>query len=60
MHGKVIGRSQILLALSTEPAQLREEDVCVLERCTILLYDKTISSVDTDKARQEIFAKEIA
>ena len=46
-----------LLTLSTGPAQIKEEDVAVLERFTLLIYDHTSSLMDIDKARQEMFTK---
>ena len=45
-----------LLTLSTGPAQIKE-DVAVLERFTILIYDHASSLMDIDKARQEMFTK---
>ncbi len=45
------------LALSTGPAHVTDCDVTVLERFTILLYDRTSSMVNIDQARQYLFTK---
>ncbi len=45
------------LALSTGPALVTDCDVTVLERFTILLYDRTSSMVNIDQARQHLFTK---
>ena len=46
-----------LLTLSAGPAHIKDEDVAVLERFTILLYDRTSTMVKIDEARQELFTK---
>lgn len=43
------------LALSTGPAQITDEDVAVLERFTIPLYDRTSCMMNIDEARQQLF-----
>ena len=45
------------LALSTGPSDISEAHVSVLERFTILLYDRTSSKDDINEARQQLFAK---
>ena len=45
------------LALSAGPELINEEDVAVLERFTILLYDRTSTLIKIDDARQEFFTK---
>ena len=45
------------LALSTGPADISDAQVAVLERFTILLYDRTSNKEDISEARQELFAK---
>lgn len=45
------------LALSTGPAQITDDVVAVLERFTILLYNRTSSMVNIDEARKELFTK---
>ncbi len=45
------------LALSAGPAHIKDEDVAMLERFTILLYNRTSTIVKIDEARQELFTK---
>lgn len=45
------------LNLSCGPVELPDEDVAVLERFTILLYDRTSDLTDIDEARKEMFTK---
>lgn len=45
------------LSLSAGPAQLKDEDVAVLERFTIILYDRTSTIVEINEARRELFTK---
>ena len=45
------------LVLSTEPDQVNDDDVATLERFTILLYDRTSSSVNVNEARKQLFTK---
>ena len=46
-----------LLSLSRGPAEVTDEDIAMLERFTILLYDRTSSLENIDDARQELFTK---
>ncbi|MES9879581.1 MAG: hypothetical protein ABW185_01720 [Sedimenticola sp.] len=43
--------------LSKGPAHICDDDMDILERFTILLYDRTSSKVNIDDARQELFTK---
>lgn len=43
--------------LSTGPDQISAEDVAMLERFTILLYDRTSDLVNIDEARKHLFTK---
>ena len=45
------------LSLSTAPADLADKHVAVLERYTILMYDRTSTLVEIDEVRQELFTK---
>lgn len=45
------------LSLSTGPSLIRDEDTAVLERFTILLYNRTSTIVNIDEARRELFTK---
>ena len=45
------------LDLSIGPAQITDEDVSVLERFAIMLYDRTCSTMSIDEALQELFTK---
>ena len=45
------------LSLSTGPLLIKDEDATVLERFTILLYDRTSNIVNIDEARRELFTK---
>ncbi|KAG0721106.1 hypothetical protein GWK47_047115 [Chionoecetes opilio] len=46
-----------LVHLSTGTADISDDVVAVLERFTILLYDRTINLVNIDEARQALFTK---
>ena len=45
------------LALSAGPAEVTDEDIAMLERFTIVLYDRTSSMMNIDEARQLLFTK---
>ncbi len=45
------------LSLSTGPLLIKDEDATVLERFTILLYDRTSNIVNIDEAHRELFTK---
>lgn len=45
------------LSLSTGPSLIKDEDTTVLERFTILLYNRTSTIVNIDEARCELFTK---
>ena len=46
-----------LLKLSCAPSDLPGDVMLIIERFVILLYDRTSTCIDIDKARQRIFAK---
>ena len=45
------------LSLSTGPSLIKDIDTTVLERFTILLYNRTSTIVNIDEARGELFTK---
>jgi len=45
------------LDLSTAPNDISEGDIVVLERFSILLYDRTSSLINIDEARKQLFSK---
>ena len=45
------------LALSKAPTEVSDDDLAVLERFTILLYDRTSAESDINKDRQDLFCK---
>ena len=45
------------LVHSAGPDQVNDDNVATLERCTILLYDRTSSLVNVDEARKQLFTK---
>ena len=45
------------LALSTGPAQIKDDDIAALEWFNILLYDCNSSINNIDQDRQELFTK---
>lgn len=45
------------LSLSTGPALVSDSDIAVLERFTILLYDRTSTLVSIDECRKHLFTK---
>ena len=47
----------ILLKLADLPARVTEEAMKAIERFVILLYDKTSTCTDVNKARKKLFAK---
>ena len=49
--------TETFLGLSTGAERVSDEEVAVLERFTILLYDRTNSLTDIDEARLELFTK---
>ena len=49
--------TRTFLALSAGPDEVPNEDVAVLERFTILLYDRTSDLVCIDEARKHLFTK---
>ena len=51
------GVTSTFLALSKGPSQISDDSFAVLERFTILLYDRTSTLVNIDQARQEMFAR---
>ena len=52
-----IDATPIFLALSSGPAEITDDNVAVLERFTILLYDRTSDLTNIDEARKELFTK---
>ena len=46
-----------LLKLADSPARVTEEAMKAIERFVILLYDKTSTYTDVNKARKKLFAK---
>ena len=46
-----------MLTLSCAPSGIPEDIVHIIEMFVILLYDRTSTCTDIDKARQKIFAK---
>ena len=46
-----------LLKLSCTPSKIPEDVMLIIERFVILLYDKTSTCTDIDKARQTLFTK---
>ena len=52
-----MSRTATFLGLSTGAEHISDEDVAVLERFTILLYDRTSSLTDIDEARLELYTK---
>ena len=46
-----------LLKLSCAPSKIPEDVMLIIERFVILLYDKTSTCTDIDKARQTLFTK---
>ena len=46
-----------LLELSSAPHDILQEVMATIERCIILLYDRTSTSTDIDQARRKLFAK---
>ena len=46
-----------LLTLSCAPREISEDAMHTIERFVILLYDRTSTCTDIDKARQKLFAK---
>ena len=49
--------TQTLINLSAAPDHIHEDAMHILERFVILLYDKTSTATDIDKARRKLFAK---
>ena len=45
------------LALSTAPDDINEKDIVVLERFSILLYDRTSGLVNIGEARKQLFSR---
>ena len=43
--------------IAKTPVQIEEDVVCTIERFVILLYDRTNTCTDINKARQKIFAQ---
>ena len=46
-----------LLKLSFAPTTIPEDALCCVERFTILLYDRTSTSIDINKTRKKMFSK---
>ena len=46
-----------LLKLPCAPSKIPEDAMLILERFVILLYDKTGTCIDRDKAQQKLFTK---
>ena len=46
-----------LLKLSCAPSNIPEDVMCTIERCVILLYDRTNTCTDIDKARRKLFTR---
>ena len=46
-----------LLQMATAPDKIQDECLRVVERFVILLYDKTSTNTDVNKARKKLFAK---
>uniref|UniRef100_A0A1X7T7W9 Tesmin/TSO1-like CXC domain-containing protein n=1 Tax=Amphimedon queenslandica TaxID=400682 RepID=A0A1X7T7W9_AMPQE len=49
--------TETFIALSTGPAQISDGDLEVLERFTILLYDRTSKAICINEARKHLFSK---
>ena len=49
--------TRALLELAHAPAKIEEQCLHVIERFVILLYDRTSTSTDVNKARKKLFAK---
>ena len=48
--------TQVLIDLTTAPAQVDEDATQTIERFVILLYDRTSTSTDVNKAHCKLFA----
>ena len=49
--------TNVLLQLSSAPRDISEDVIPIIERFVILLYDRTNTCTDINKARQQLFAK---
>ena len=49
--------TDVLLKLSSAPSVIEEDIIHTIERFVILMYDRTSTCHDIDKARRKIFAK---
>ena len=49
--------TEALLKLSCAPSDIQEDVMHTIERFVILMYDKTSTCTDIDKARRKIFAR---
>ena len=49
--------TNVLLQMATAPDKIQDECLRVVERFVILLYDKTSTITDVNKARKKLFAK---
>ena len=57
-HLEIIARATgTLMKLADSPARVTEEAMKAIERFVILLYDKTSTCTDVDKAKKKLFAK---
>ena len=56
-HMKSLPEIDALLTLAHAPTELMEESLNTIERFVILLYNRTTTCTDINKARKELFAK---